>query len=398
MNRLVRTELLKQRTTRTFVAGIAAAPVIAGLVTIAILSAAGKQGNDPLSPDNLVQVLGAPAGAITLIAVLLGVVGTAGEYRHQTITTTFLASPRRRDVVIAKLAAHSLTGAVMAVLSLAVSTAIAVPWLRSSGVDIHVGGDTIRVAAGLVVSTALYGRARRLHRCPHPQPDSRRRGRARLAARRRTTHRRPARSLRTRALVPGRGRPRPRPRRAHRRQPLVARRGRRLQRLRRGARNRRRPLDPPPRHHLTSLIRLNNETGASHAHHPQRPRPLPQGAVSRPSSPPSQASCCSRRPAAPATSSTATRASRAPSIGAPAAPSYSTNVPGSTTRTPSPRSTATSPASGAHHPTPPGTTDPSTRPTRSTGCDRLKPGARRALTIFTVKAYLGVRGRCSSAR
>jgi len=156
MNRLVRTELLKQRTIRTFVGGIAAAPVIAGLVTIAILGAAGKQGNDPLSPDNLVQVLGAPAGAITLIAILLGVVGTAGEYRHQTITTTFLASPRRRDVVIAKLAAHSITGALMGVLSLAVSTAIAVPWLRSSGVEIHVGVDTIRVAAGLVVSTALY--------------------------------------------------------------------------------------------------------------------------------------------------------------------------------------------------------------------------------------------------
>lgn len=156
MNRLVRTELLKQRTTRTLVAGIAAAPVVAGLVTIAILSAAGKQGNDPLSPDNLVQVLGAPAGAITLIAILLGVLGTAGEYRHQTITTTFLASPRRRDVVIAKLAAHSLTGAAMGVLSLAVSTAIAVPWLRYSGVDLHVGSDTIRVAAGLVVSTALH--------------------------------------------------------------------------------------------------------------------------------------------------------------------------------------------------------------------------------------------------
>jgi len=156
MNRLVRTELLKQRSTRTFVAGIATAPVIAGLVTVAILSAAGKHGNDPLGPDNLVQVLGAPAGVITLIAILLGVFGMAGEYRHQTITTTFLACPRRRDVVTAKLAAHSITGALMAVLSLTVSTAIAVPWLRSSGVDIEIGGDAIRVAAGLVVSTALY--------------------------------------------------------------------------------------------------------------------------------------------------------------------------------------------------------------------------------------------------
>ena len=73
MNRLVRTELLKQRTTRTFVAGICATPLVAGLVTIAILGAAGKQGNDPLGPDSLVQVIGGPAAVITLIAVLLGV-------------------------------------------------------------------------------------------------------------------------------------------------------------------------------------------------------------------------------------------------------------------------------------------------------------------------------------
>ena len=66
----------------------------------------------------------------------------AGEYRHQTITTTFLASPRRRDVVVAKLVAHSLTGALMGLLSLAVSAAIAVPWLHASGVDVHLDGDS----------------------------------------------------------------------------------------------------------------------------------------------------------------------------------------------------------------------------------------------------------------
>ena len=81
----------------------------------------------------------------------------AGEYRHQTITTTFLASPHRRDVVIAKLIAHALTGALMALLSLAVAAAIAVPWLLASGVDVHLDGEGVRVATGLVVSTALYG-------------------------------------------------------------------------------------------------------------------------------------------------------------------------------------------------------------------------------------------------
>jgi ABC-2 type transport system permease protein len=157
MNRLVRTELLKQRTIRTFMAGIGAAPLVAGLVTVAILSAAGKQGNDPLGPDSLVHVIGGPAAVITLVAVLLGVLGMAGEYRHQTITTTFLASPRRRDVVIAKLVAHSLTGALMGLLSLAVAAAIAVPWLHASGVDVHLDGEGVRVAAGLIASTALYG-------------------------------------------------------------------------------------------------------------------------------------------------------------------------------------------------------------------------------------------------
>ncbi len=157
MNHLVRTELLKLRTTRTFVAAICAAPVVAGLITIAILSAAGKQGNDPLGPNSLLQVMGGPAAVITLIAVLLGVLGMAGEYRHQTITTTFLASPRRRDVVIAKLVAHALAGALMGLASLAVSVAIAVPWLRASGVDVHLDGEGARVAVGLIASTALYG-------------------------------------------------------------------------------------------------------------------------------------------------------------------------------------------------------------------------------------------------
>ena len=45
----------------------------------------------------------------------------------------------------------------MGLLPLAVSAAIAVPWLLSSGVNMNPDEDTAWVAAGLVVSTALYG-------------------------------------------------------------------------------------------------------------------------------------------------------------------------------------------------------------------------------------------------
>jgi len=156
MRRLVHTELLKQRTTRTFVFGIALAPVVGALVTFANYSVAGKQGNEPLGAHSFVQALGAPASVITLIALLLGVLGMAGEYRHHTVTTTFLATPRRGRVVVAKLVAHGLVGALMGLATLAAAALVAVPWLASRDVTLHVDGDAVSVAVGMVVAPALY--------------------------------------------------------------------------------------------------------------------------------------------------------------------------------------------------------------------------------------------------
>lgn len=157
MNRLVRAELLKQRTTPAFQLAFAAVPALAALVTFAVYSLAGHEGNDPLGPDSLMHAAGAPASVVTTLALLLGVVAMAGEYRHGTITTTLLAAPRRWDVVVAKVAAHALTGAAMAVVTLAVSLGIAVPWLLSAGVDVEVSGDVVRVAGAFILSTALHG-------------------------------------------------------------------------------------------------------------------------------------------------------------------------------------------------------------------------------------------------
>ena len=156
MRRLVRTELLKQRSLRTFLFGVALAPVVGALVTFANYSVAGKQGNEPLGQHSFVQALGAPASVITLIALLLGVLGMAGEYRHHTVTTTFLATPRRGRVVVAKLVAHGLVGALMGLGTLAAAGLIAVPWLASSDVTVHVDRDAVRVAVGMVVAPALY--------------------------------------------------------------------------------------------------------------------------------------------------------------------------------------------------------------------------------------------------
>jgi ABC-2 type transport system permease protein len=157
MSRLIRTELLKQRSLRTFVVGSVLGPAVAVLATVAIFTAAGRNGNDPLRSDTLTHAVGAPVGVVTIIALLLGILGMAGEYRHETITTTFLAIPRRRDVVVAKLAAHAIGGAAIGAAAVAIPAAIAIPWLRSRGIAVEIDGDLLRVAAGGIVSAALYG-------------------------------------------------------------------------------------------------------------------------------------------------------------------------------------------------------------------------------------------------
>ena len=157
MNTLVRTEILKQRTLRTFIVSVAATPVIAAVIAVVGLAAAGHQDNEPLNSASLHQLVAAPASVIGAIALLLGVVGMTSEYRHQTITNTFLAHPRRSDVVWSKIAAHGMTGALMGVASLTVTLAIGLPWLTVSGIDLDIGRETARIALGVVGSTALYG-------------------------------------------------------------------------------------------------------------------------------------------------------------------------------------------------------------------------------------------------
>ncbi|HRC42290.1 ABC transporter permease [Nostocoides sp.] len=62
-----------------------------------------------------------------LFPLALGVLLITGEYRHKTISATFLATPNRWVVMISKMAAVALTGAVYAVLHAAASLAGAVP-------------------------------------------------------------------------------------------------------------------------------------------------------------------------------------------------------------------------------------------------------------------------------
>ena len=130
MTRLVQAELLKLWTTRTARVLLAfTAAGTAALVTL-VLALAGRPGQPALGDDALRQLVGVPNGPLTLAALVLGVLGMAGELRHGTATSTFLVTPVRGRVVAAKLAAAALAGLAMALVATAVGLAIGLLWLH----------------------------------------------------------------------------------------------------------------------------------------------------------------------------------------------------------------------------------------------------------------------------
>jgi ABC-type transport system involved in multi-copper enzyme maturation permease subunit len=65
------------------------------------------------------MVDGVYANAISayIFAIILGILIMSGEFRHGTAVATFLASPRRARVLVAKLVVAAFTGAVFQVVS-----------------------------------------------------------------------------------------------------------------------------------------------------------------------------------------------------------------------------------------------------------------------------------------
>jgi ABC-2 type transport system permease protein len=156
MIRLVRAELTKLATTR-LIYGLAAAMAAFAVLTVAA-NTLDRQGAPPLSADNFPMLVGGPVTLLSGAALLLGILGMAGEFRHQTVTQTFLVTPDRGRVVAAKLVAYPLAGIALTLVTLAITAAVATGWLAATGItpwllDARLG----RVLLGAVLAAGLCG-------------------------------------------------------------------------------------------------------------------------------------------------------------------------------------------------------------------------------------------------
>ncbi len=109
MKPLLRAELIKLRTTRTFVA-LAAVAVATSVVIVCLITLL----SEPSEEDVLVDVF--TTDTTSLFITILAIVGITGEWRHRTITSSLLAAPDRTRFLAAKVLAFAAAGALLSVL------------------------------------------------------------------------------------------------------------------------------------------------------------------------------------------------------------------------------------------------------------------------------------------
>ena len=150
MSALLRAELIKLRTTRTFAAMVGAALALSLLVVVLTALIA-----DNLTEDDVRELF--TADFTSLFIPLLGVMGMAGEWRHRTITSAVLAAPDRLRLLAAKLISYAVAGAVLSLIVTTSIVAIGTLILSSRDEATLGGGDLADLLWRNLVVAALAG-------------------------------------------------------------------------------------------------------------------------------------------------------------------------------------------------------------------------------------------------
>ena len=158
----LRSELLKMRTMPGVWVCFGLAFPLTALITWAVFaSAGGSPGHTYLFVHTLNQkreLLGAGYFGITFLAPVLGVICITSEYRHKTMTSTLVLTPRRDRVLGAKIVVTVWWCVLMAILSLVTVAAVGLPWNAAlGGVTSQVTDQLGAVVPGLLAATVLLG-------------------------------------------------------------------------------------------------------------------------------------------------------------------------------------------------------------------------------------------------
>ncbi|MFB9238641.1 ABC transporter permease subunit [Plantactinospora siamensis] len=149
----MRTEIDKLRSVRAPLMLLLAAQLVIVAGVSGLFLGGGADAADPVTARRAV----AHAGLVSLFSLLLGILAVAGEYRHRTITDTYLGTPRRGRVIAAKLAVHTAAGVVFGLVSSVVAMTATAVWLSARGGALDLGSSAIwGTVAGCVAWNACF--------------------------------------------------------------------------------------------------------------------------------------------------------------------------------------------------------------------------------------------------
>jgi len=166
--RATRSELTKQFTTSMWwilalvlvvYVGSTAAGLAATFGAVARGDFSGGAGNTPpLPPATLPPLIYSLATSIGYVfPLLIGALLVTGEFRHKTLTPTFLATPRRGVALSGKLVAGIVMGALYAVVAIVATVGPGAGLLASFGVDAQLGSsDTWAMLGRAVLALIIW--------------------------------------------------------------------------------------------------------------------------------------------------------------------------------------------------------------------------------------------------
>lgn len=148
---LVRSELLKIRTTRGWYVYLG---LIVLLVGIGVSGDIGTVEGADRSAVEYQRGLIEGAGFALLIALILAITVVTTEFRHGTITPTLLLTPRREHVVVGKAIAAVIVSVGFALLALLTVLIVGSIWLAAVGAENKLAEPEVLKAAGELLLAA----------------------------------------------------------------------------------------------------------------------------------------------------------------------------------------------------------------------------------------------------
>jgi ABC-2 type transport system permease protein len=151
MTRLLRAEMLRLATTRSYRLLAAGAVALIAGGTGATAAATGFTPGTSAARATL-----AIAGLAQTVALLAGALSVTGEFRHKTITPAVLITPGRTPLLVAKLITMAAAGLAFGLAATGIATAITLPLLAARHIPAGVSGtQAAAIIVGGGVATAL---------------------------------------------------------------------------------------------------------------------------------------------------------------------------------------------------------------------------------------------------